>query len=295
MRLRVLSVFGLASLQDCGRFGYRGFGVPVGGAFDQESYSLANALVGAPLASAAVEFALGTMEMEALDDGCMAVVGACGSVLLDGVDQGGEVRFSFRAGTKVTVTPPKSGLRSYVALPGGVACRPVLGSCSGTVVEGGSVLESVGGSLPSGTVRTAEPPGSLRDRPLRAVLCDDDGAWTGAEYTVGRNIDRVGLRFDGPKPMVDARSGTSEPSVFGAVQVTEDRTLIVHGPDGPTIGGYRKLACVVRADLDRVGQLAPGDRVCFVACSLSDAQDAWREETSRVSESLARVAARERT
>jgi allophanate hydrolase subunit 2 len=130
---------------------------------------------------------------------------------------------------------------------------------------------------------------------LRAVLCDDDGAWTEAEYTVGRNIDRVGLRFDGPKPMVDARSGTSEPSVFGAVQVTEDRTLIVHGPDGPTIGGYRKLACVVRADLDRVGQLAPGDRVRFVACSLSDAQVAWREETSRVAELLARVVERERT
>lgn len=287
----MLSVFGLASLQDGGRFGYRGFGVPVGGAFDQESYRLANALVGARLDSTEVEFALGTMEMEALDDGCMAVVGACGSVLIDGVDQGGGVRFSFRAGAKVTVTPPKSGLRSYVALPGGVVCRQVLGSSSGVVIEAGSVLESVAEAWPVRMKRLSEPPGSMRERPLRVVLHDDDdGAWTGAEYTVGRNIDRVGLRFDGPKPMVDARSGTSEPSVFGAVQVTEDRTLIVHGPDGPTIGGYRKLACVVRADLDRVGQLAPGDRVRFVACSLSDAHVAWREETQRVAESLARVA-----
>jgi allophanate hydrolase subunit 2 len=129
----------------------------------------------------------------------------------------------------------------------------------------------------------------LLDRPLRVVLHDDDGGWTGAEYTVGRNIDRVGLRFDGAKPMVDARSGRSEPSVFGAVQVTEDRTLIVHGPDGPTIGGYRKLAGVVRADLDRVGQLAPGDRVRFIACSLSDAQDAWHEETERLAPALARL------
>jgi antagonist of KipI len=76
--------------------------------------------------------------------------------------------------------------------------------------------------------------------------------------------------------MIDSRSGRSEPSVFGAVQVTEDRTLIVHGPDGPTIGGYVKIGCVVRADLDQLGQLAPGDAVRFDRVTMDEALEAWR-------------------
>jgi urea carboxylase len=118
---------------------------------------------------------------------------------------------------------------------------------------------------------------------LRVVALGDE-SWAQAEYTVGRNIDRVGLRLEGPKPMIDARSGRSEPSVFGAVQVTEDRTLIVHGPDGPTIGGYRKLGGVVRADLDRLGQLAPGDRVSFRSVTLDEArsQDTGGSKWSRL-------------
>src|SRR5262249_43122301 len=44
------------------------------------------------------------------------------------------------------------------------------------------------------------------------------------------------------------------------------------GPDGPTIGGYPKIAVVVDADLDRLGQLRPGDLISFEQVDLVTAR-----------------------
>jgi biotin-dependent carboxylase-like uncharacterized protein len=261
VRLVVRSVFGLASLQDGGRVGFRRFGVPVGGAFDRSSMRLANSLLGNALDATVLEFALGTMEMEVAEGGALAVVGAAPVLLVNGVERGSNCSFALKAGDVMSVQPPTRGLRTYVAVSGGFRSELILGSVSGAVVERGSELMSE-------EDRAVEPgaleelPDGLVERPLCVVVNGDD-SWCSAEYRVSRNIDRVGLRLEGPKPMIDARAGRSEPSVFGAVQLTEDRTVIVHGPDGPTIGGYVKIGCVVRADLDRLGQLAPGDVVRF--------------------------------
>ncbi len=276
MRILVRSVFGLASLQDSGRSGYRRFGVPDGGAFDRESFHLANALLGNELDDPVIEFALGTMEFEALTGGCVSVVGASSGVTVGGSQSSCNTVLNLKKGDLVTVAPPKRGLRTYVGVPGGFVARESLGSVSGAVVEAKAELSSAEERAVPGR-QLAELPSSLSERPLRALLNEVDGTWTDAAYTVGRSIDRVGLRLEGPKPMIDPASGRSEPSVFGAVQLTEDRTLIVHGPDGPTIGGYIKLGGVVRADLDRVGQLAPGDAVRFVRVTMEEAREAWRE------------------
>jgi allophanate hydrolase subunit 2 len=262
VRLAVRSVFGLASLQDGGRVGYRRFGVPVGGAFDRSSMRLANSLMGNDLDAPVVEFALGTMELEALDSGCVAVVGAAEHVLLNGAKRAMNAVVRLRGGDLLTIVPPFRGLRTYIAVSGGFVAERVLGSVSGTVVDRGTELATASDrSFLDALDRTELM--SLEARPLRVAVNGDD-SWCGAEYRVSRHIDRVGLRLEGPKPMMDARAGRSEPSVFGAVQLTEDRTVIVHGPDGPTIGGYVKIGCVVRADLDRLGQLAPGEAVSFV-------------------------------
>lgn len=263
MKLRVVSVFGLATLQDEGRSGYRKFGVPVGGAFDKASFHAANEVLGNEAGATVVEFALGTLELEALEPGCLGVVGATEAVLVDGVSVGVNLAVEYKAGAKITVTPPKAGLRTYLSVPGGFVCEPVLGSASGAAVENGDVLSATH-MQECAAGRLVQAPSSLSSRPLRVIPIGHD-SWTAATYGVGRNLNRVGLRLDGPKPMIDAASGRSEPSVFGAVQLTEDRTLIIHGPDGPTIGGYKKIGCIVRADLDRVGQLAPGDEVQFLS------------------------------
>ncbi len=288
MKILVRSVFGLASLQDSGRVGFRRFGVPVGGAFDKESFHLANALLRNELDDPVVEFALGTMEMEVLTAGSLAFVGASATVSVNDSDCGMNAVLNLKKGDSVAITPPERGLRTYIAAPGGFVAKESLGSVSGAVVEAKTELSS-SEDRPCSVRQLDGLPSSLSERPLRVLVNDVDSSWVEVEYSVGRSIDRVGLRLEGPKPMIDATSGRSEPSVFGAVQLTEDRTLIVHGPDGPTIGGYIKLGGVIRADLDCLGQLAPGDAVRFVRVTMDEAREAWRVALETKLASLKRV------
>jgi allophanate hydrolase subunit 2 len=81
-------------------------------------------------------------------------------------------------------------------------------------------------------------------------------------YTGDQRSDRVGVRLSGV-PLTPVPEILSEPACLGAIQVTNDGSPIVLGPDGPTLGGYPKLAVVVGSHLDRIAQLRPGDTVRF--------------------------------
>jgi antagonist of KipI len=96
-------------------------------------------------------------------------------------------------------------------------------------------------------------------------------------FTVTPAGNRMGLRLSGPPLPPPARELVSEPVCPGAVQVTRDGQCILLGVDGQTIGGYPKVALVVAADLDRLGQLRPGDRLRFVRVSLEEAEELARE------------------
>ena len=82
----------------------------------------------------------------------------------------------------------------------------------------------------------------------------------------------MGLRLSGPPLRLPARELVSEPVCPGTVQVTKDGRCIVLGVDGQTIGGYPKIAQVIRADLDRLGQIRPGDMVFFEQIDVAEAR-----------------------
>ncbi len=101
-----------------------------------------------------------------------------------------------------------------------------------------------------------------------------DGGFFGRPFTVAPASNRMGLRLLGepiPKRAVEL---ASEPVAPGAVQVANDGFPIVLGVDGQTVGGYPKVAHVIRADLDRLGQLRPGDAVRFARVSADEADAA---------------------
>ena len=131
--------------------------------------------------------------------------------------------------------------------------------------------------------RLAEPP-RLGDTPLRVVrgpqaeLLDLDGFLAGA-YVVGLASNRVGVRLGG-RTMPHALSLPSEPAIPGAVQIPPGGEPIVLGPDGPTIGGYPKVAVVIDADLDRLGRARPGDALRFRLVSGDEARRAGMEATA---------------
>ena len=96
------------------------------------------------------------------------------------------------------------------------------------------------------------PQAALFDERVWSLL--EDGA-----YAVGPVSDRMGYRLEGP---AIGHSGPaelpSEPACPGAIQIPGGGAPIVLMPDGPTVGGYPKVAVVVTADLGVMAQLAPG-------------------------------------
>ncbi len=88
----------------------------------------------------------------------------------------------------------------------------------------------------------------------------------------------MGLRIQGEPLKLPEREIVSEPVAPGAVQVTHDGQCIVLAVDGQTIGGYPKIAHVIQADLDRLGQLRPGDRVRFGRITPAEAATLYRQQ-----------------
>lgn len=265
--IEVLEVGPLVTVQDRGRFGLAHLGVPRAGALDGPAAALANRLVGNDPDAAVLEVLLGGLVLRS-DSACwVAVTGASGAPRAEWL----------AAGAVLRVDQPASGLRSYVAVAGGIAVEPVLGSRSTDTlawvgpprVEAGTVLPvgpSAAGPRPLDTPRPPRP-GALRVLPgprddwfaadALDVLC-------GTAWAVGADSNRVGLRLEGPA-LRRTRDGelASEGMVLGAVQVPPNGQPVVFLADHPPTGGYPVIGVVEADDLWQCAQLRPGERVRF--------------------------------
>jgi biotin-dependent carboxylase-like uncharacterized protein len=274
----------LASVQDpFGRPGWRRYGVPVGGAADGWSARLANRLAGNPDASAVIEVTLGGAELTLESASVIAVTGGLAATIRGrAATRAAGVRVA--AGTTIRLEP-SDGARGYLAVNGGVRVEPVMGSASTDLRTGFGGHE--GRALRAGDRLALGPaagsPGSWsgrrRDGPIRIVVGPHPeppmAALAGAEWTVGVEADRAGVRLDGPR-LDGSRSIASMGLPIGAIQVPPDGRPILMLVDRPVTGGYPVPACVIRADVGRVAQLLPGDPLRFEIVSPEEARDAWR-------------------
>ncbi|HEU5466984.1 MAG TPA: hypothetical protein VFU75_08840, partial [Gemmatimonadales bacterium] len=147
-----------------------------------------------------------------------------------------------------------------------------------------------GDRIPVGRVPTApprkpegEPPyasGVLRvvEGPQRALFSDAEwNRFLGTSWTVSRVSDRMGYRLEGDVPVrAPAADLPSEAACVGAIQVPSDGMPIVLMADGPTVGGYPKIAVVITADVPILAQKLPAQPVQFQETSVGEAQDALR-------------------
>ncbi len=275
--LRVVATGPLALVEDLGRPGLAGVGVGRTGAADRGALRLGNRLLGNPEGLAAVEVLLGGLEVEALADLDVVVTGAPAPVLVDGRPVGSYARTRLSGGSRLTLGVPLTGLRSYLAVRGGLAVPPVLGSRSHDVLAGlgpgpvapGDLLE-VGppvGALP-GTDAAPPPLWTGRDVVLRAVRgphddrVDDVTPLTTGWWEVDERSNRVGARLRGVGLVpADDEQLPSEGTWRGAVQVPPGGEPVLFLADHPVTGGYPVVAVVVDADVDRAAQLRPGQRV----------------------------------
>lgn len=217
-----------STVQDLGRPGLAHLGVTRSGAADRGALRLANRLVGNDEDAAAVEVTLGGLAVRPDADVDLAVTGAGCPVDVDGRPVGRNAVLHVRAGQTVTLGTASRGLRAYLAVRGGVAVPPVLGSRSRDTLAGlGPEPLAAGTRLPVGPPPPVHPHVDVAPVPdppdgevaLDAVLGPRDDllpadvvARVGSvRWVVDPASDRVGVRLAAPPDDIDA-VGPSDPT-----------------------------------------------------------------------------------
>jgi biotin-dependent carboxylase-like uncharacterized protein len=302
--LSVLSPGLNVTVQDLGRAGFQALGVPTSGALDAVMLRLANWLAGNDAGEGALEMRFSGPSFAVCGGAVhLALAGEAADIELLPPFEGRYPAYrgiTLEAGQRFRIA--LRGLAPcYLAIEGGFALQPVLGSLSTLTICGLGGFEGralrAGDALP---LRRAEPAGGLglAMRPpklaatgaIRVMLgpqndhFTDEGLATflGSRFTVSQLSDRMGLRLDGPAV---AHAGSfdlvSDGNAPGAIQVPGSGRPIVLMPDRGTTGGYPKIATVIGADLPALGRLPPGAALRFRAVGQAEAvaalaaHDAW--------------------
>lgn len=265
-------------LTDLGRPGRAHLGVPRSGALDLPAHRLANRLVGNPEELATLECLGGGLRLRFPQATWLAVTGAPVAMRVDGRARDWGDAVVVPRGALVELGPVTSGLRCYVAVAGGLAVPPVLGSRSTDLLSGlGPPPVGAGDELPLGEpCEAARPVGvavpARAGGPLDLVLGPRADWFTpgavaglgGATYAVTSESNRIGLRLEGPGVARARRDELpSEGMVLGAVQVPPSGQPVVFLADHPTTGGYPVVGVLDADSVARCAQLRPGDRVSF--------------------------------
>lgn len=269
----------LATVQDLGRPGLADLGVGPSGAADRAACGLANRLVGNAASAAVVETTFGGLVLVARGDLWVAVTGAPCPVRVQERDEAVNTLLRVPDGAEVRLGAPVSGLRSYLAVRGGLAVDPVLGSRSTDLLSGlGPAALTPGAVLPIGIEFEEFPAAAMAPvlpPPSGEVVLDlvpgprdewftEDALRTvvNEPYEVSADSNRIGVRLSGPQLCRrESRELPSEGMVAGAVQVPPSGQPTVFLADHPLTGGYPVVG-VVR-DVDRAAQLRPGQQVRF--------------------------------
>lgn len=295
--LEVLAVGPSALIQDLGRPGHGVSGVGRSGAADRASLTLANRLVANDEGAAAVEVLLGGLAVRAASLLTVALAGAPAQASVDGTPVGHHSVITLRTGAVLRLAAPPTGLRTYLAVHGGIDVAPVLGSRSTDTLSGiGPPPLQAGDVLPIGpepavlpvidVAPVRAPPGEtvvLRAvAGPRAEFVADPTELTRITWTASSRSDRIGMRLEGGWLR---RSGDdevpSEGMVRGAIQVPPGGEPVVFLADHPVTGGYPVVATVCDADVDRAAQVQPGQGVRFVIVPA-----AWKDTSATVRSNL---------
>ena len=281
----------LTTVQDSGRWGYQGLGVPVAGPMDGTAHRMANAIVGNRADAATLEATIVGPELRMEQETRVAVTGGDLRATLSGADLPLAVPVRCPKHSVLRFGDRRTGARAYIAFDGGIATEPVLGSRATDVTSGlggiaGRAVQ-VGDRLPLGpvTTRTAIvtaphrdlPAGGARLRVLPGPQANffEPSALEALErtrFTISPRSNRMGYRLGSGTVASPARGDMiSDVTVTGGLQVPPSGDPILLMADRQTTGGYPQLAVVITADLPRAGQLGPGDWIEFEVCERSEA------------------------
>ena len=298
--LEVIKPGFFTTVQDGGRWGYQQYGVGISGAMDAFALSCANLLVGNSEGAAGLEITVIGPTLRFTQETILAITGADFNPRRDGEPLQSWTCHQAQPGSTLSFGGGKGGVRAYLAVSGGIAVPPVMGSRSTYLLGHFGGLDGralrVQDSLPilplaAGTrhrIGTFFPenfrPAYKKNPTLRVVLgpfeefFSEEGirAFFSTKYTVSPQSDRMGYRLKG-EPIKRQKSGEMITCGLanGTIQVPPDGQPIVLLADRQTIGGYPIIATLIHADLPLIAQCMPGDRVRFLAVSPDEAREAY--------------------
>ena len=251
---------------------------------DDYALRIANLLAGNNEGEACLEMTLRGPQLQVLADTVVAITGADLSPMLNNSSIPMWTAVAVGPGDTISFPRSQRGCRSYLAVAGGIDVPRVMGSSStyiksriggfdgralraGDYLKGGRARPGILGRLPPQFI-----PEYRNQSELRVMLGPQDDCFTEngihtflhSEYTISMEADRVGYRLHGPR--IEHKTGAdiiSDGIPLGAVQVPRDGLPIVLLADRHTTGGYTKIAVVITADIPKLAQAKPGDKVRF--------------------------------
>jgi 5-oxoprolinase (ATP-hydrolysing) subunit C len=289
MTLKVLSPGLHTLLVDFGRPESRSLGVPVGGAGDRFALAIGNGLVGNAPDAVALEINLSGPMLEAECSIACVIWGAPFEISRNERPLQPGYSFNLEKGDTIRIGGASKGARAYFCVHGGFEAPTILASRSAIApLQAGDSLSCSPSRMKGRTVcgmwNWNHEPAVLR------VLGGSQTAWFSMpeffeqSFTVAPASNRMGLRLLG-KPLTQKPTEiVSEPVCPGTVQVTRDGQCIVLGIDGQTIGGYPKIAQVISADVDKLGQLRANDKIRFEQVDLEAAEYIYQQKRAELEE-----------
>ena len=288
--LVITSIGPASSVQDGGRHGAQRYGLTPSGAMDQLALAAANALVGnAPLA-ASIEIGPFAAAFTARDGAVrVALTGASRSAEIAGRGITFDSSVTVADGQTLTLGFARGGAFSYLAIEGGIAGEPMLGSLAVNAraglgspyprpLQAGDALQVSAAS--SALERRIELPPPAKG-PIRVVLGPQDDEFAAdmkalfldSEWKISATSDRMGYRLEGPVIRhLGGHNIVSDGTVDGSIQVPGNGAPIVLMRDRGTSGGYPKIATVISADFGRFAQIPAGTGFQFRAVGMMEAQ-----------------------
>ncbi len=315
--LKILSPGLLASIQDRGRIGYGSFGVPRSGAVDPVMLRLGNALVGNDPFEPAIEFRFMGPTVTAME-GSINLGLACyarGELMEFSTQEKKPVSpwqtVTLNEGDILKIFPLDIGATGYITVEGGLDLTPVLESCStyaraklggvrGEVLQNNDTLkvkQSVGcrdcEKIMTLPVPITEDPLSILPGPQEDHFSEQEFAgFLAHSFKVGSDVDRMGIRLEGRKIEALAEKGydlISDGLVNGAIQIPGSGQPIVLSADCQSVGGYPKIATIISSDLNRLGQLVPGQQISFRKVDLQTAHALHREKEKTIETAIGSI------
>lgn len=294
--LKIIRAGLYTSVQDGGRHGFRQSGISHCGALDKPAMQIANLLVGNDANAAVLEITLGQLVVEFETDGWFALTGAGCEAQLDNHAVWTGWRLPVNAGQRLTLKRPQHGMRSYLAVAGGIDVPEVMGSRStdrkvgiggleGRLLKDGDRL-AIGQSrrqfMEAQGVKQLLWGNRIRALPGPEYHEFDDvsqASFWRSPWSLSPQSNRMGYRLQGqPLTRTTSRELVSHGLLPGVVQVPHNGQPIVLMNDAQTTGGYPRIACIIEADMYHLAQIPLGQPIHFVQCTLEEALKARQDQ-----------------